>query len=105
MNTIVLVAFLFSVTFTTAHSLSCLPCDMQKCTPEGKLLRKCKGGLVIGICRCCKVCAKIIGEECGGLFSIDGTCDVGLECITYDPETGLSSLDQKGICVPKMTYG
>ena len=103
MNTFVLVAFLFSVTFTTAHSLSCLPCDMQRCTPKYKL--KCKGGLVNDVCGCCKTCAKIIGEECGGVFGIYGTCDDGLECITYDPETGLSSLDQKGICVPKMTYG
>ena len=103
MNAFVLVAFLFSVSFTATRGISCPPCDsdMWKCTPEDQL--SCEGGLAPGACGCCKVCAKLIGEECGGFWGKDGTCDDGLECITdSDPEFGIPLFQQAtGRCVPK----
>ncbi|KAI4897411.1 hypothetical protein NFI96_024485, partial [Prochilodus magdalenae] len=53
-----------------------LPCDVTTC-PE-KL--KCRGGKVLGPCKCCYVCAKQEGETCGGVWNQFGTCDKGLEC-------------------------
>ena len=104
MNTLVLLPFLFSITFTTTHSLSCVPCDMWegRCTPEDEL--NCKGGLAWAICGCCKECAKTIGESCGGDWGMDGTCDVGLKCVTLNnSELGIYLFHQTGTCWPKMT--
>lgn len=33
-----------------------------------------------GMCGCCDVCAKQLGEDCGGLYGMIGTCDKGLDC-------------------------
>ena len=105
MNTLVLVAILFSVTFTTTQSLSCFPCNMleDECIPVDQL--DCKGGLAWGVCGCCQLCAKTIGEACGGPWGLDGTCDDGLTCvITNDSSFGDYLFGQTGTCVAKMTY-
>ena len=39
------------------------------------------GGLVKDVCRCCYVCAKQIGESCGGYLGIYGKCDRHLTCL------------------------
>lgn len=39
------------------------------------------GGLVIDPCRCCDVCAKVMGELCGGPWNYLGKCDKGLKCL------------------------
>ena len=80
MNSLVLVAFVLSVTFTTTQSLSCIPCKDSQCTPVAKL--NCQGGLKMGVCGCCKVCAKIKGEKCGGIWDHFGKCDDGLTCVS-----------------------
>ena len=76
---------------------------MRKCRPEDQL--NCKGGLAFGVCGCCKECAKIIGEECGGLWGMAGICDDGLACISdSDPEFGISFFEHMpGRCSPKST--
>lgn len=39
------------------------------------------GGLVKDPCRCCDVCAKVMGELCGGPWNYLGKCDKGLKCL------------------------
>lgn len=39
------------------------------------------GGIVKDICGCCDVCAKVLGERCGGPFYRGRTCDEGLKCV------------------------
>ena len=31
-------------------------------------------------CGCCDVCGKVFGEECGGLWNMNGKCGRGLKC-------------------------
>ncbi|NP_001124362.1 insulin-like growth factor-binding protein-like 1 [Bombyx mandarina] len=52
----------------------CNPRECEVLEPSG-----CPGlGIVVwDSCRCCKVCARTLGENCGG-FS--GTCEPGLKC-------------------------
>ncbi|XP_057314360.1 endothelial cell-specific molecule 1-like [Hydractinia symbiolongicarpus] len=59
-----------------SDALTCLKCDPTKCTTPAN----CKGGLVLDVCGCCKVCAKVLGENCAGPFNIGGICDKGLAC-------------------------
>ena len=95
MNVLLMIAFVLSVILTTTQSLTCVSCTkyaQSKCTPAEKL--NCQGGLSLGICGCCKVCARIKGEKCGGLWNWYGTCDDGLECKPKDEMN-------PGKCVPK----
>lgn len=45
--------------------------------------------------RCCRVCAKTLGESCGGSNGFSGTCEPQLECISKPP-------DRTGICMGKL---
>ncbi|KAG5668961.1 hypothetical protein PVAND_016867 [Polypedilum vanderplanki] len=52
-----------------------------------------RGLLIWDPCRCCKVCAKTVGETCGGLGGFSGTCEPPLKCISKPPIIGT------GICL------
>lgn len=54
----------------------CPSCDKIKCPELPK--EKCPQGFVKGPCSCCKVCARVAGEPCGG--SDQGRCALGYEC-------------------------
>lgn len=43
--------------------------------------------------RCCKVCAKVEGEPCGGAGGFHGSCEPPLKCISRPPVIGT------GICL------
>ncbi|GIY74442.1 IGFBP N-terminal domain-containing protein [Caerostris extrusa] len=60
----------------------------EKCSLEVNKRRRlnCKGGWTLGICGCCKVCAKLEGEECGGQHNYLGKCDKGLVCEPQEPK-------------------
>jgi len=63
---------------SSVSALSCLPCDRNTCTTP-----TCPGGqTVTDQCGCCKVCAKLDGEVCGGPWKTSGECASGLECVT-----------------------
>lgn len=49
--------------------------------------------------RCCKVCARVEGEPCGGLFGFSGSCAVGLQCVIKNLRPP-DELDE-GICSSK----
>lgn len=56
----------------------CPDCGLLPCPKTD--LNNCKGGLTYGYCNCCKQCAKVEGEECGGVHDHFGKCDGGLKC-------------------------
>lgn len=64
-----------------SNALSCLPCEEVTC-PD----LSCAGSEVLGVCGCCNVCAKQLGEGCGGLWNMSGTCEPGLECVVEADE-------------------
>ena len=99
MNTVFLIAFVLSIIFTTIQSLSCVACDRWTCRPP----LNCKGGLTLGVCGCCNVCAKVEGEECGGLWNLSGTCDKGLTCVlpNVPDESGVVYQWLAGVCMPE----
>jgi hypothetical protein len=49
------------------------------------------------IFRCCKVCAKVLGEACGGPGDFSGACEPPLNCVTKPPIIG------NGVCLGKNT--
>lgn len=52
----------------------------------------CTGSMVPDDCNCCKRCAKIEGETCGGKLNMYGPCDKGLKCVLS------KKLSKTGIC-------
>ena len=55
-------------------------CSFQRCPPLR--LSECKAGIARDFCHCCFVCAKALGEPCGGLDNMYGTCAKGLKCVS-----------------------
>lgn len=47
--------------------------------------------------RCCKVCAKVEGEACGGPGGFSGSCEPPLKCIIKPPIVGT------GVCMGKFS--
>ena len=77
-----------------AAAFQCDACNRSTCLdPED-----CPGGLVVDPCGCCKVCAKVVDGECGGLYGLKGRCDQGLYCaINPDPGSTITG-QEEGIC-------
>ncbi|KAL4660676.1 cysteine-rich motor neuron 1 protein-like [Arapaima gigas] len=82
----------------TLHALHCPPCERVHCSPRRALRLQCKGGVTTGVCGCCPVCARTVGESCGGAWDHLGKCDEGLLCITQDPLEGAPDTEPQGIC-------
>ena len=80
MNAVFLIALVTVATLASTQALSCFGCDSEdlRCTPLH--LQNCKGGLTTDACGCCAVCAKVVGETCGGPWNVIGKCDCGLTC-------------------------
>ena len=76
------------------HSFQCGHCNRTACeVPE-----LCGGGLVVDPCGCCKECAKVDDQPCGGRFGLNGRCDEGLYC-AIDPNYGSDITgDEDGVC-------
>jgi hypothetical protein len=71
-----------------AVDMQCPPCEQIHCTPRRPNRLKCRGGVALGICNCCPVCAKVEGEMCGGAWDYLGKCDRGLVChVTKDDKS------------------
>ncbi|GBN02588.1 hypothetical protein AVEN_245847-1 [Araneus ventricosus] len=81
--------------FTTRLPLHCPSCEQIHCFKNGKRRLQCKGGWTLGICGCCKVCAKVEGEECGGQHDYLGKCDEDLTCEPQEPR--LTSFIHNGV--------
>lgn len=57
--------------------IKCQPCNRIKCVD---VQLTCKGEKTKGVCGCCEKCAKVLGENCGGVYYYLGKCSSGLYC-------------------------
>ncbi|KAL6427343.1 hypothetical protein ACFW04_008719 [Cataglyphis niger] len=82
------------LSLAVARALSCVcsPLECDVLTDED-----CPGGLTWDPCRCCKVCARVEGEPCGGLFGFSGSCAVGLQCVITNLLPRSREMDE-GVC-------
>ncbi|EZA58439.1 Venom protein [Ooceraea biroi] len=85
------------LSLAVARALSCVcsPVECDVLTDED-----CPGGLTWDPCRCCKVCARVEGEPCGGLFGFSGSCAVGLQCVIVNLLPRSREMDE-GVCTSK----
>ncbi|KAG7201986.1 hypothetical protein KM043_004678 [Ampulex compressa] len=81
-----------SVAVARALSCVCSPLECDVLSDED-----CPGGLTWDPCRCCKVCARVEGEPCGGLFGFSGSCAVGLQCVIKNLLHHTREVDE-GVC-------
>uniref|UniRef100_A0A182N3U0 Uncharacterized protein n=1 Tax=Anopheles dirus TaxID=7168 RepID=A0A182N3U0_9DIPT len=52
---------------------------------------------------CCKVCARTLGEACGGPGGFSGTCEPPLSCVSKPPVGGSGVCMERAIAVaPEM---
>ncbi|XP_054710698.1 uncharacterized protein LOC129224067 [Uloborus diversus] len=71
--------------FGSEESLLCPPCEQIHCYRQKKRRLQCRGGYTLDICGCCRVCAKLEGEKCGGQHDYLGKCDRDLFCEPQPP--------------------
>lgn len=90
-------ALLFLVSVYSTEGLSCYCPTVCSEDAIEQIKQGCKGGVVDDACHCCKVCAKLEGETCGGLWDLEGRCDQGLFCKTPGEPSPYSM--KRGICV------
>ncbi|KAJ1521326.1 hypothetical protein ONE63_003002 [Megalurothrips usitatus] len=69
-------------------------CSPGECEPldEGQ----CPGGAVWDACRCCRVCARVRDEPCGGPHGFHGACAQGLQCVVKGRP--IREAHEEGIC-------
>ncbi|XP_070507896.1 cysteine-rich motor neuron 1 protein [Chironomus tepperi] len=84
--------FLFFINVKVLNALKCV-CNVNDCDIIKADQCPGRGVLIWDPCRCCKVCAKTIGETCGGPGGFSGTCEPPLRCISKPPIVGT------GICL------
>ena len=90
-----IVGFILTVLLIeSSQSLSCPKCSQNRCP----ILRNklCRAGVTRDPCLCCMVCAKGLGEVCGGESSRYGTCGAGLTCYP-------KMLNRRGVCIRQGT--
>lgn len=71
--------------YSAKDSLYCPPCEQLHCYKQRKSHLNCKGGYTVGVCGCCRTCAKVENEQCGGEHNYLGRCDRGLTCESQLP--------------------
>merc|ERR1711935_261408 len=88
---------LFAIVFPSTLSLDCFPCWKRSCANQVVDPESCASGQIIkDHCNCCNVCAKALGEECGGDWDEYGTCATPFICNhDYDYETNQNT----AVCV------
>uniref|UniRef100_A0A336M5C8 CSON004307 protein n=1 Tax=Culicoides sonorensis TaxID=179676 RepID=A0A336M5C8_CULSO len=68
-------------------------CNLQECDVIRSEDCPGKGYIVWDPCKCCKMCAKVKGEACGGPGGFSGSCEPPLVCVIKPPIIGT------GVCV------
>lgn len=95
----VTILLLFSAHYVSGFSCVCSPSECEELSESD-----CPGGgTVWDPCGCCRVCARVENEPCGGPYGFYGTCAVGLECVVAAHATGKPVLaaNSEGICTRK----
>ncbi|XP_037071866.1 cysteine-rich motor neuron 1 protein-like isoform X2 [Pollicipes pollicipes] len=83
---------------TLSAALSCTPCEKTTCVEVS-----CPGRTVRDVCGCCDVCARGLGERCGGYFDSFGLCDDGLVCQTSPRHGQPVDTGAEGVCTKNAT--
>ncbi|CAG0895021.1 unnamed protein product, partial [Cyprideis torosa] len=60
-------------------SMQCYLCVPSVCSSLFNT-ENCPRGIVKDVCGCCDICAKDLGETCGGPYEAFGKCGPGLRC-------------------------
>jgi hypothetical protein len=95
----VTVLLLFSARFVSGFSCVCSPSECEELSESD-----CPGGgTVWDPCGCCRVCARVENEPCGGPYGFYGSCAAGLECVVAAHATGKPVLaaNSEGVCTRK----
>ncbi|XP_067120365.1 venom protein 302-like isoform X2 [Centruroides vittatus] len=100
--TVLIITFCF---LSVGMSLKCRSCSEVDCVDKTE--EDCPGvGVTKYGCACCYICAKKIGDVCGGPFDIFGICGRDLECVKNPSPEGnnsaIHSANSKGICQKKI---
>ncbi|XP_055906017.1 cysteine-rich motor neuron 1 protein [Eupeodes corollae] len=66
------------------NGLKCY-CNPKECDVIRSLDCPGKGMVLWDPCKCCRMCAKTLGETCGGPGGFSGTCEPPLQCVTKLP--------------------
>ncbi|XP_030369778.1 uncharacterized protein LOC115620602 [Scaptodrosophila lebanonensis] len=75
------------------NGLKCY-CNPKECDVIRALDCPGKGLMLWDPCKCCRICAKTLGESCGGPGGFSGQCEPPLQCVTKLPiSSGL------GVCM------
>ncbi|KAM5141185.1 cysteine-rich motor neuron 1 protein-like isoform 1-T2 [Mantella aurantiaca] len=91
----VLLLLIVCVCWTQANAAyNCTACDKRICQPYNT---PCPGHVAIDPCGCCKHCAKLRFQVCGGADWEFGYCDRGLRCANITG-TELVEIPDTGIC-------
>ena len=91
---LLLILTLFSLAISTCSARDCF-CNQLVCDSD---ISNCSAGVTTDPCGCCHVCARGLGETCGGEGEVAGVCGAGLTCeIQAIPGDVISGLE-KGIC-------
>ncbi|XP_063695734.1 cysteine-rich motor neuron 1 protein [Culicoides brevitarsis] len=77
---------------SVTQAIKCV-CNPQECDVIRSEDCPGKGYIVWDPCKCCKMCAKIKGEACGGPGGFSGSCEPPLVCVIKPPIIGT------GVCV------
>ncbi|GAB0090846.1 uncharacterized protein DMENIID0001_056110 [Sergentomyia squamirostris] len=91
---VVFASFFLIFCTNSAVAIKCV-CNLAECDDIKPTDCPGKGITVWDPCHCCKVCAKTLGEACGGPGGFSGTCEPPLQCITKPPVIGT------GLCLGK----
>ncbi|XP_058458051.1 cysteine-rich motor neuron 1 protein-like isoform X2 [Malaya genurostris] len=93
-----LICCLLMIMNSKTNALKCV-CNPSECDVVRSEDCPGKGYIVWDPCRCCKVCARTVGEACGGPGDFSGTCEPHLSCVSKIPFGG------SGMCLdlPKLS--
>ncbi|EDW34702.1 GL12759 [Drosophila persimilis] len=81
------------------NGLKCY-CNPKECDVIRSLDCPGKGLMLWDPCKCCRICAKTLGESCGGPGGFSGQCEPPLQCVTKLPiSSGL------GVCMGEYSTG
>ncbi|XP_069696768.1 venom protein 302 [Periplaneta americana] len=98
MTEVLCVLLLLQVSVRAVYGFSCV-CSPTECEELSE--SDCPGGgTVWDPCGCCRVCARVENEPCGGPYGFYGSCAEGLECVVAAHATGKPVLaaNSEGIC-------
>lgn len=94
---------LLCLTCVIVSSFSCV-CSPSECEDISEDDCPAGGGTVWDPCGCCRVCARVEGEPCGGPHGFYGACADGLDCIVASHASGKPVLaaNSEGICTREL---